>query len=74
MRLCAPGVVPTVKQVVGSNFCNLGITLDERTGRVIVVSVLDNLLKGASAQAIQNMNIICQLPESLGLQQFPTYL
>jgi N-acetyl-gamma-glutamyl-phosphate reductase len=74
VRLCAPGVVPTVKQVVGSNFCNLGITLDERTGRVIVVSVLDNLLKGASAQAIQNMNIICQLPESLGLQQFPTYL
>jgi N-acetyl-gamma-glutamyl-phosphate reductase len=52
----------------GSNFCDIGVTLDSRTNRVIVVSAIDNLVKGASGQAIQNMNLICGFPETMGLE------
>ena len=62
---------PRLNHVVGSNFCNLGITVDERTGRVVVVSVLDNLIKGAAGQAVQNMNIAFDLDEKAGLNSAP---
>jgi len=54
--------------VRGSNFCDIGITLDSRTNRIVVVSAIDNLVKGASGQAIQNMNLICNFPETTGLE------
>lgn len=58
---------PETKNVVGSNCCHIGIRADERTNKVIVISVIDNLIKGAAGQAIQNMNIMCGLKENTGL-------
>jgi N-acetyl-gamma-glutamyl-phosphate reductase len=49
------------------------VTVDKRTGRLIVVSVIDNLIKGASGQAIQNMNLMCGLPEGTGLPLVALY-
>lgn len=60
---------PTTKSVVGSNFCHLSLHLDERTGYLVIISVIDNLLKGASGQAVQNMNLMYNFPEELGLEQ-----
>ncbi len=53
--------------VVGTNYCDISARVDERTHRVIVSSCIDNMVKGASGQAVQNMNIICGLPEDMGL-------
>jgi N-acetyl-gamma-glutamyl-phosphate reductase len=64
---------PSTKQVWGSNYCFLYPVLDMRTKRLIVISVIDNLVKGASGQAVQNMNIVCGLPETMGLEALPTY-
>lgn len=69
VHLMPPGVYPATKWVSGSNHCLVGIKTDPRTGRVLVVSVIDNLVKGASGQAIQNMNIRLGLEETLGLEQ-----
>lgn len=52
----------------------MGIAYDERTGRVTVVSVIDNMMKGAAGQAIQNANIVAGLEETIGLQHMPLYL
>jgi N-acetyl-gamma-glutamyl-phosphate reductase len=60
--------LPNIKNIVGSNFCDIGVVVDERTERVIVISATDNLVKGASGQAIQNMNLMCGFEESCGLQ------
>ncbi|SNZ07944.1 N-acetyl-gamma-glutamyl-phosphate reductase [Persephonella hydrogeniphila] len=54
---------PQIKNVVGSNFCDLYVDLDERTGQAVIISAIDNLGKGASSQAVQNMNIMTGLPE-----------
>lgn len=62
---------PTVKDVRGSNFCDIYATYDERTRRIISVSAIDNLVKGASGQAIHNMNLMFGLDETLGLQHSP---
>lgn len=59
--------VPNIMQVVRSNFCDIGVYLDERTNFLIVISVIDNLVKGAAGQAIQNMNLICGWPEATAL-------
>lgn len=64
---------PKIKAVAGSNFCHIGLNVDERTGRVIVISALDNLVKGASGQAIQNMNIMFGLDEKTGLTALGLY-
>jgi len=64
---------PEMKQVRGSNYCDLHARYDERTGRIIIVSVIDNLVKGAAGQAIQNMNILFRLKENCGLRQLPVY-
>lgn len=63
---------PTTLQVRGTNYCDLGWVVDERTGRVIVVSVIDNLARGASTQAVCNMNLMFGLPEDTGLR-FPPW-
>ena len=64
---------PQTKQTTGSNLCLVYPTVDERTGRLIVVSCLDNLVKGAAGQAVQNMNLMAGLPEDEGLQQLTLY-
>jgi N-acetyl-gamma-glutamyl-phosphate reductase len=58
---------PHTKHVQGSNFCHIYPTFDPRTGRLIVVSVIDNLGKGAAGQGIQSMNLMLGLPETMGL-------
>ncbi|MBP2017108.1 N-acetyl-gamma-glutamyl-phosphate reductase [Symbiobacterium terraclitae] len=69
VRVRPAGDLPTTKQVWGSNYCDIGLKVDPRTGRVLVVSVIDNLVKGAAGQAIQNMNLMFGLPETTGLLQ-----
>ncbi len=61
------GTLPEIKTAVGSNCCYIGYKYEEKTGRLIVVSCIDNLIKGASGQAIQNMNVMFGLPETEGL-------
>lgn len=68
------GNMPTINQVKYSNFCKIGYQLDQRTGRLIVISALDNLQKGASGQAIQNMNIIMGFNEDTGLIKQPNHI
>jgi N-acetyl-gamma-glutamyl-phosphate reductase len=68
IRLCPPGVFPETKWQTGANFCDIGFALDARANRLIVVAALDNLVKGAAGQAIQNMNILFGLPEAAGLE------
>lgn len=67
VRILDKGTQPNIRNVKGSNFCDIGIAVDTRTGCVIVTSVIDNLVKGASGQAIQNMNIMMGFEETTGL-------
>lgn len=62
---------PTLKDVRGSNYCDIFPFWDDRTQRVIVVSVIDNLVKGASGQAVQNMNLMLGINQTVGLNQVP---
>lgn len=71
VRVLPPPRLPETRLVRGSNFCDLGIRFDQRTGRLVILSVIDNLVKGAAGQAVQNMNIMCGLPEETGLNQLP---
>ena len=64
---------PQTKQTTGSNFCLVYPTVDERAGRLVVVSCIDNLVKGAAGQAVQNMNIMFGLEEDEGLRQLALY-
>jgi N-acetyl-gamma-glutamyl-phosphate reductase len=73
IRVLPAGAFPSTAFVRGSNFCDIGLTVDNRTGRVIVVSAIDNLVKGASGQAVQNMNIMCGFPENMGLEGLALY-
>ena len=68
VRVLPLGEFPQIKAVNGSNFCDIAAKVDPRTGRLIVISALDNLLKGASGQAIQNLNLMIGCPETAGLQ------
>ena len=63
------GEMPKISDVIGSNLCRIGILQYNKKNHVIITSVIDNLLKGASGQAIQNMNLIFDFPEELGLDQ-----
>src|SRR5665647_2653900 len=58
---------PQLKDVAGTNYCRIFPHVDQRTGRIVVISVIDNLMKGASGQAVQNMNVMLGLPEHEGL-------
>jgi N-acetyl-gamma-glutamyl-phosphate reductase len=66
--------LPEVKHVNGSNACHIGFALDERVNRLVAVSAIDNLIKGAAGQAVQNMNIIFGLGEKAGLNALPLNL
>ncbi len=67
VRLLPAGALPDTKNVAGTNVIEIAWRLDPRTGRLIVMSALDNLTKGASGQAVQSMNILCDFPETTGL-------
>jgi N-acetyl-gamma-glutamyl-phosphate reductase len=67
VRLLEGKALPDTKNVVGTNVCEIAWRLDPRTGRLIVMSSEDNLVKGASGQAVQSMNILCGFPETAGL-------
>jgi N-acetyl-gamma-glutamyl-phosphate reductase len=67
IRLYEPGHVPDLRAVKRTNFCDIGVTFDAATGRTVVVSAIDNLVKGAAGQAVQNMNLAFGLPETEGL-------
>ncbi len=67
------GSAPETRHVRGSNLCRIGVTPDRQPGRAIIVSVLDNLVKGASGQAIQCANIALGLPEVMGLEAAPLF-
>jgi N-acetyl-gamma-glutamyl-phosphate reductase len=73
VRILQEGDFPSTLHVQGSNFCDIGLAVDKRTRRVIVVSTIDNLIKGASGQAVQNMNIMQGFPENLGLETLPLF-
>ncbi|MDB4470772.1 N-acetyl-gamma-glutamyl-phosphate reductase [Deltaproteobacteria bacterium] len=73
VRVMPGGELPNVAFVRGTNFCDIGLVSDERTGRVIVVSAIDNLVKGAAGQAVQNMNLQCGFKEQLGLGIVPLF-
>lgn len=67
VHVLSTGELPQMKHVSGTNNCQLSVQFDERTGRLIVLSIIDNLGKGAAGQAVQNMNIMFGLPEKSGL-------
>ncbi|TYO94439.1 N-acetyl-gamma-glutamyl-phosphate reductase [Desulfallas thermosapovorans] len=69
VRLLPPGILPQTKAVAGSNHCDVVPVVDPRTGRVVVISAIDNLIKGAAGQAVQNMNLMFGLPEITGLNR-----
>jgi N-acetyl-gamma-glutamyl-phosphate reductase len=71
VRLLAPGKCADIHNVRYSNFCDISLHFDERTNTLITVSALDNMVKGAAGQAIQNMNILFDLPEETGLTATP---
>ena len=73
IRLVGRDGYPSTKDVRGSNFCDIAWHIDQRTGRVIVLSAIDNLVKGAAGQALQNFNIACGFDEKTGLDTVPMY-
>jgi len=73
VRIRPEGQWPATKEVWGSNYCDIGFAVDARTKRVTIVSVIDNLVKGAAGQAIQNLNLLMGWDETSGLQFVPAY-
>ncbi|CAN2045558.1 N-acetyl-gamma-glutamyl-phosphate reductase [Candidatus Magnetomoraceae bacterium gMMP-13] len=71
VRILPENQFPNVMYVRGTNYCDIGIKADERNNRVILVSAIDNLVKGAAGQAVQNMNIMSEFPETAGLENCP---
>ena len=74
VRVKEAGALPETKHVAGSNFVDIGVVVDERLQRAVVVSALDNIVKGAAGQAVQNMNIMFGLDEKTGLNNAGFYL
>jgi N-acetyl-gamma-glutamyl-phosphate reductase len=73
IRVRPEGTFPSTKEVLGSNFCDIGLHVDTRTGRLTIISVIDNLVKGASGQAIQNLNLLNGWDVRTGLLEVPVY-
>ncbi|MGM9923989.1 MAG: N-acetyl-gamma-glutamyl-phosphate reductase [Bacillus sp. (in: firmicutes)] len=73
VRIMPAGQYPCTKQVAGSNFCDIGVSVNERTRRATIVAVIDNLVKGAAGQAVQNANLLCGYEQTAGLKQVPQY-
>ncbi len=68
VRVMPPGALADTKNVLGMNFCDISAVADDRTGRIVVISAIDNLVKGAAGQAVQNMNLVSGFPETEGLR------
>lgn len=68
VRVLPPGKLTDTKHVTRTNLCEIGCVYEPRTNRLIVSSAIDNLTKGASGQAVQNMNLLCGFPETMGLE------
>ena len=73
VRVLEKGICPQTKWVEGSNYVDVNFQLDPRTGRVIMMGAMDNLVKGAAGQAVQNMNLMFGLPENEGLNLVPMF-
>lgn len=73
VRVMKPGMVPQTRWVEGSNFADIAFQIDGRTNRLIMMGAIDNMVKGAAGQAIQNMNLMFGLPENTGLKQIAVF-
>jgi N-acetyl-gamma-glutamyl-phosphate reductase len=73
VRVLGDGERPTTRHVVGSNYCDVTVVADARTGRAVCVSAIDNLGKGGSANGVQNLNVLCGWNERTGLDAAPVY-
>jgi N-acetyl-gamma-glutamyl-phosphate reductase len=73
VRVLPPGDMPDAKRVSGANVCEIGVALVERTSTAVVAAAVDNLVKGAAGQAIQNMNLMCGFDETAGLPTIGVY-
>ncbi len=73
VRVLGEGVCPETKWVEGSNYVDIGFKLDPRTNRIVMMGAIDNLVKGAAGQAVQNMNLLFGLPENEGLELVPMF-
>jgi len=67
VRIFIPPNLPETRFVTGTNYCDIGFSIDERTGKIKIISVIDNLIKGAAGQAVQNMNIMFDFSKTCGL-------
>ncbi len=73
VRVLEEGICPETKWVEGSNYVDINFVIDERNGRIIMMGALDNIVKGAAGQAVQNMNLLFGLKESEGLELVPMF-
>lgn len=73
VRILGKNALPATQYVRGSNYCDISFRVDRRTNRVIIMSAIDNIVKGAAGQAVQNMNIMCGFPEQEGLEGAPFF-
>ena len=71
IRIHSKGKLPNTKDVRGSNYCDIGVKVNEADGRTVIITAIDNLVKGASGEAVQNMNIMLGYPEIMGLDVLP---
>jgi N-acetyl-gamma-glutamyl-phosphate reductase len=71
IRIYSKGKLPNTKDVRGSNYCDIGVKVNEADGRTVIITAIDNLVKGASGEAVQNMNIMLGFPETMGLEALP---
>jgi N-acetyl-gamma-glutamyl-phosphate reductase len=74
IRICPENRVPDTMHVRGTNYCDIGFKIDERNNRLIIISAIDNLVKGAAGQAVQNMNIMIGIDETRGLNNVPSII
>jgi N-acetyl-gamma-glutamyl-phosphate reductase len=73
IRIYPKGKIPNTKDVRGSNYCDIGVIVNESDSRAVIVTAIDNLVKGASGEAVQNMNIMLGYPETMGLDVLPFF-
>jgi N-acetyl-gamma-glutamyl-phosphate reductase len=73
VRVLPEGVLPNIKNVRGTNTCEIGVKVNDRTNTLIIVSAIDNLVKGAAGQAVQNMNLMMGFGETAGIGQLALY-
>lgn len=73
VRVLEKDVVPQTRWVEGSNFADVNFKIDPRTNRIVMMGAIDNMVKGAAGQAVQNMNLMFGLPENTGLKQIPVF-